>query len=303
MKKFYYFSEKSLNFLEIKHFKKKVVIYFTASVILFSALIFGTFYLISGLLNNENDVAILKNENKELKGNLLQLSKKYSDLEKELSSLTEISDELRLATNLTPINPEERTLGVGGSSSLERLYDDFSGEVSDALNYIDKVSKRFEFEKSQYNEIVSKLNENKAFYESIPAIVPTNGKYSSGSYGMRVHPVLGVNKMHNGIDIITDVGTNVKSSGKGKVIFSGSKPGYGLAVEIDHGFGYRTIYAHLSKIMVQEGQSVKRGEIIAKSGNTGLSTGPHLHYEVLHNGENLNPVEFFFDEYNYFESN
>ncbi len=303
MKKFYYFSEKSLNFLEIKHFKKKVVIYFTASVILFSALIFGTFYLISGLLNNENDVAILKNENKELKGNLLQLSKKYSDLEKELSSLTEISDELRLATNLTPINPEERTLGVGGSSSLERLYDDFSGEVSDALNYIDKVSKRFEFEKSQYNEIVSKLNENKAFYESIPAIVPTNGKYSSDSYGMRVHPVLGVNKMHNGIDIITDVGTNVKSSGKGKVIFSGLKPGYGLAVEIDHGFGYRTIYAHLSKTLVREGQNVKRGDIIAKSGNSGLSTGPHLHYEVLHNGENLNPVEFFFDEYNYFESN
>ncbi|HOJ07042.1 MAG: M23 family metallopeptidase [Ignavibacteriota bacterium] len=303
MKKFYYFSEKSLNFLEIKHFKKKLVTYFTVSVIFFSALIFGTFYLVSGLLNNENDISILKDENKKLKGNILKLSKKYSDLEKELSSITEISDELRLATNLTPINPEERTFGIGGSSSLENFYDDFSGEVSDALTNIDKVSQRFEFEKAQYNEIVSKLNQNRAFYESIPAILPTNGKYSSDSYGMRVHPVLGVNKMHNGIDIITDVGTNVKSSGKGKVIFSGSKPGYGLAVEIDHGFGYRTIYAHLSKIMVHEGQSVKRGEIIAKSGNTGLSTGPHLHYEVLHNGENLNPVEFFFDEYNYFESN
>lgn len=303
MKKFYYFSEKSLNFLEIKHFKKKLVTYFTVSVIFFSALIFGTFYLVSGLLNNENDISILKDENKKLKGNILKLSKKYSDLEKELSSITEISDELRLATNLTPINTEERTFGIGGSSSLENFYDDFSGEVSDALTNIDKVSQRFEFEKAQYNEIVSKLNQNRAFYESIPAILPTNGKYSSDSYGMRIHPVLGVNKMHNGIDIITDVGTNVKSSGKGKVIFSGSKPGYGLAVEIDHGFGYRTIYAHLSKIMVHEGQSVKRGEIIAKSGNTGLSTGPHLHYEVLHNGENLNPVEFFFDEYNYFESN
>lgn len=303
MKKFYYFSEKSLNFLEIKHFKKKLVTYFTVSVIFFSALIFGIFYLVSGLLNNENDISILKDENKKLKGNILKLSKKYSDLEKELSSITEISDELRLATNLTPINPEERTFGIGGSSSLENFYDDFSGEVSDALTNIDKVSQRFEFEKAQYNEIVSKLNQNRAFYESIPAILPTNGKYSSDSYGMRIHPVLGVNKMHNGIDIITDVGTNVKSSGKGKVIFSGSKPGYGLAVEIDHGFGYRTIYAHLSKIMVHEGQSVKRGEIIAKSGNTGLSTGPHLHYEVLHNGENLNPVEFFFDEYNYFESN
>ncbi len=303
MKKFYYFSEKSLNFLEIKHFKKKVILYFTASVFTFSALIFGTFYLVSGLMSNENDVVILKNENKELKGNILQLSKKYSDLEKELSTITEISNQLRLATNLTPVNLEERTLGVGGSSSLEKFYSDFSGEVSDALNYIDKVSKKFEFEKSQYNEIVSKLSENKAFYESIPAILPTTGKYSSESYGMRVHPVLGVNKMHNGIDIITDVGTNVKSAGKGKVIFTGLKHGYGLAVEIDHGYGYRTIYAHLSKILVHEGQNLKRGEIIAKSGNTGLSTGPHLHYEVLHNGENLNPIEFFFDEYNYFEFN
>ncbi|MDT3696957.1 MAG: M23 family metallopeptidase [Ignavibacterium sp.] len=303
MKKFYYFSEKSLNFLEIKHFKKKLVTYFTVSVFVLSAVIFGIFYLVTGLLNNENDVAILKNENKELKGKILKLSQKYSDLEKELSSVTEISNELRLATNLTPINPEERIFGIGGSSTIENLYHDFSGEVSDALNYIDKVTKRFEFEKSQYNEIVIKLNENKDFYERIPAILPTNGNYSSESYGMRIHPVLGVNKMHNGIDIIADVGTNVKSSGKGKVIFSGPKQGYGLAVEIDHGFGYRTIYAHLSKILVREGQSVKRGEIIAKTGNTGLSTGPHLHYEVLHNGENLNPVDFFFDEYNYFESN
>jgi len=120
---------------------------------------------------------------------------------------------------------------------------------------------------------------------------------------MRMHPILGVNKMHNGIDIINDVGTLVKSSGKGKIVFVGPKGGYGLAVEIDHGFGYKTIYAHLSSTLVKEGQTVTRGQSIAKSGNSGLSSGPHLHYEVLHNGQNLNPADFFFDEYSYFESN
>ncbi|HEX9251459.1 MAG TPA: M23 family metallopeptidase, partial [Ignavibacteriaceae bacterium] len=106
-----------------------------------------------------------------------------------------------------------------------------------------------------------------------------------------------------GIDIINNVGTPVKATGKGKVIFAGIKGGYGLTVEIDHGFGYQTVYGHLSKVTVKQGQIVNRNQIIAKSGNSGLSSGPHLHYEVLHNGQYLNPSEFFFDEYSYFESN
>jgi murein DD-endopeptidase MepM/ murein hydrolase activator NlpD len=137
--------------------------------------------------------------------------------------------------------------------------------------------------------------------KSIPAIIPTEGQYSTESFGMRLHPILHVNKMHLGIDIINDVGTNVKVSGNGRIIFVGIKGGYGLTVEVDHGFGYHTIYAHLSSSLVKEGTSVKRGQVIAKSGSSGLSSGPHLHYEVLHNGQNLNPSDFFFDEYNYFE--
>jgi murein DD-endopeptidase MepM/ murein hydrolase activator NlpD len=118
-----------------------------------------------------------------------------------------------------------------------------------------------------------------------------------------LHPILRINKMHTGIDIINDVGTPVKATGKGKVTFVGIKGGYGLTIEIDHGFGYQTIYAHLSAVNVREGQNVNRYQSIGKSGNSGLSSGPHLHYEVLHNGQNLNPSEFFFDEYSYFESN
>src|SRR5690606_2751275 len=136
MKKFYYFSEKSLNFLEIKHFKEKLIAIFTASVIIFSSLVLGIFYLVSTLVNNDNNITNLRNENKELKQKVVQLSEKYSVLENDLLAVTETSNALRLATNLTPINPEERILGVGGSSSVEKYYNQFSGEVSDALEYV-----------------------------------------------------------------------------------------------------------------------------------------------------------------------
>ncbi|HRP93876.1 MAG TPA: M23 family metallopeptidase [Ignavibacteriaceae bacterium] len=302
MKKFYYFSEKSLNFLEIKHFKEKAAAVLIVSVLLLSSILFGVFYLVSNLSNKDDYIQSLKKENELLKGKYLSLTDQYVKLESDLTSLTKLSNDLRLAVNLEPISVEQRKLGVGGSTTISKLYSGLGSDISDAIDVADKVLKKFEFEKIQYDEITSKLKMNKNLFESIPAIVTADGNYSSESYGMRMHPILHVYKMHTGIDIITDVGTSVKATGKGKVIFVGPRSGYGLAIEIDHGFGYQTIYAHLSSINVKEGSIVKRNQVIAKSGNSGLSSGPHLHYEVLHNGQTLNPSEFFFDEYSYFES-
>lgn len=303
MKKFYYFSEKSLNFLEIKHFKEKAITVIISSVLLFSSILFGIFYLISNLSSKDDYLQSLKKENELLKDKFSSLSERYGGLESELKSLTDISDDLRLAVDLTPVSPEERKLGIGGSSSISKLYSDLGSDISGAINVADNVTRKFEFEKLQFEEITSKLKTNENLFEAIPAIVPTNGQYSSESFGMRLHPILKVNRMHSGIDIINNVGTPVKATGKGKVVFVGRKGGYGLTVEIDHGFGYQTIYAHLSSAKVKVGQTVNRSQTIAKSGNSGLSSGPHLHYEVLHNGQYFNPEEFFFDEYSYFESN
>lgn len=303
MKKFYYFSEKSLNFLEIKHFKGKAIVLFTISVMVFSLLLLGTFYLAFSLSDNTKDLQTLRRENKVLKDKIVSLSDNYQRLQNDLNNISNLSDQLRLATNLSPISQEEKELGIGGSVIAEQLYSELGSDVMDAINVAEKVTKRFEFEKNQFDKIVDKLKVNKNLYESIPAIVPTEGSYSSDSFGMRFHPILHINKMHNGIDILNDIGTPVNASGKGKVVFVGTRGGYGLAVEIDHGFGYKTVYAHLSSTLVQEGQTVKRGQMIANSGNSGLSSGPHLHYEVIHNGQNLNPSDFFFDEYSYFETN
>jgi murein DD-endopeptidase MepM/ murein hydrolase activator NlpD len=302
MKKFYYFSEKTLNFLEIKHFKEKLIVFFIGSVVVFSSILLGTFYLISNLQSNQDKLQSLENENQLLKQKLVSISKNYSKLENELNDISKVSNDLRLATNLEPISNDEKLLGIGGSRSIVNLFSGTSPDIEDALKIVDNVTRKFDFEKSQFDEISTKLKENENLYESIPAILPADGHYSNESFGMRLHPILKIYMMHEGIDIIANVGTPVKATGKGKVVFVGMKSGFGLAVEIDHGFGYRTVYGHLSSAKVKEGQMVKRGDIIAKTGNTGLSTGPHLHYEVLHNGQNLNPADFFFNEYNYFES-
>jgi murein DD-endopeptidase MepM/ murein hydrolase activator NlpD len=114
---------------------------------------------------------------------------------------------------------------------------------------------------------------------------------------MRIHPVLRVYRMHEGTDIINDVGTNVYATADGVVRYAGrTEGGYGTVVDIDHGYGYSTLYAHLSRIVVRPGESVKRGELIAKSGRSGLVSGPHLHYEIRKNGRKQNPVDFFFDD-------
>lgn len=136
-----------------------------------------------------------------------------------------------------------------------------------------------------------------SFFSSIPNIKPVAGAVSS-SFGNRLHPIYNVHLFHAGIDFASSEGSRVMTTGDGIVAFSGYDKGYGQKVIINHGFGYKTVYAHLSKTIVRQGQKVKRGDIIALSGNTGLSTGPHLHYEVHKDNAIVNPTAYFFDEAN-----
>ena len=134
----------------------------------------------------------------------------------------------------------------------------------------------------------------------MPAIKPMVGTYSYHGFGMRVDPFVGSQKRHEGVDIHNDVGTPVYATGDGVIEFTGpTGSGYGIALELNHGYGYKSWYAHLSKCVARSGQRVKRGTLIAYSGNTGRSTGPHLHYEVIRNGEKQNPVEYFVDDIDY----
>jgi murein DD-endopeptidase MepM/ murein hydrolase activator NlpD len=303
MKKLYYYSKSRLQYIEIKNYKAKLFIYFIVFIFSFTAITFGSYLFLSPLLGIRN-FSSLEKENDLLQNKLESLTLQYEDLNNKLDSLNVSTNDLRIAVNLEPISEGERQVGVGGGyfdNNLDFLDLNSKLKLDKAFLFAEEVSRKLEFEKSNYLEITNKLKENKKLFESIPAIKPCQGIVGVHGFGMRNHPILNIRRMHEGIDIITNTGTPVYAAGKGVIDFVGRRGGLGLAIEIDHGFGYRSIYGHLSKANVKVGQRVSRGELIAKSGNTGLSSGPHLHYEVHHDGVKQNPVEFFFDDLNFFE--
>ena len=304
MKKLYFFSKEKLQFIEIKSYKSKLFVYFSLSVITFSSLLFGGYFYLLSLTGSLNTVNALKNENRELAKKLSTLVNKYESVDNQLDLLVKYDYQLRLASNLTPISNEEKMLGMGGGyfdNSIDYLSTTAGKQLKEALAFVDKLTRKIEFEKSNFLEIAEKLKENEKLYEAIPAIKPADG-IALHDFGMRVHPILKKRRMHAGIDILSNWKTPVHVTGNGKVDFVGHKGGYGLCVQVNHGFGYTTLYAHLSKSLVRKGQNLKRGDQIALTGNSGLSTGPHLHYEVRHNGTILNPGNFFFDDIDYFQN-
>jgi len=303
MKKLYYFSKSRLQFIEIKNYKAKLFTYFILVFLFLSSIIYGGYRLTSSIFGTVKDYSQIKNENELLKKKLDEVISLYHTLNIEIDSLTKENNNLRLSANLEPLTEEEKLLGVGGGS-FNNMLDFFNNEsdlkLKKAFSLVEEVSKKISFEKSQFLEISEKLEENQKLYASIPAIKPCTGEVALHGFGIRLHPILNIKKMHDGIDIITNNGTPVYAAGNGIVDFIGYDGGYGLTVEIEHGFGYRTIYAHLSSSNVKLKQKVVRGDLIAKTGSSGLTTGPHLHYEVHHNGIKQNPKDFFFDDFNFF---
>jgi murein DD-endopeptidase MepM/ murein hydrolase activator NlpD len=303
MKKLYYFSKSKLQFMEVKHYKTKLFTFLSIGVLCIVALIF-TIYSVSLSWFGIDTYTSLSNENRLLRDKLDKVVTQYQSLNNELESLVKINNELRIAANLEPISEDEQMIGVGGGyfdNTLDFLSVDSNLKLQQALNYMDEVTRKINFEKKQYFDISLKLKENEKLFEALPAIKPCEGTLAMNGFGMRIHPILNVKRMHDGIDIITDRGTPVYATGNGIAESVGYQGGLGLTIEIDHGFGYRSIYAHLSKTRIKEGQKISRGDLIGNSGSSGLSSGPHLHYEINHNGVKQNPVEFFFDDLNFFE--
>ena len=304
MKKYYYFSEKSLEFVEVKNFKNKFIFIVSSIALSFAVLVFGGYFAITSITNSRGDLASLKNENRILKAKLLEITDQYKEVQESLIDIDSKTENLRIAANLEPLSQDERLLGIGGGSFDNAIdFLNYSEELNldETIKLIDVVSRQIEFEKAQYEIISKNMLENEKLFECIPAIIPTNGDYASSRFGMRIHPILKVRKMHAGMDFVTNVGTPVYAPGNGKVISVRRNGGYGLEVVIDHGYGYRTRYAHLSKALVKRWQKIERGQIIAKTGNSGLTTGPHLHYEVSHNGRKLNPSQFFINDLGFTE--
>lgn len=305
MKRFrlYYFSSKSLNFVEARWFKTKLT---TISMICGMVLLGVSFeanqffddFLGLGLQKNQ----VLLAENMVLRDQIRVFSGRLQGLQNKLAALSDQGNELRLLVDLPKIDDDTRSAGFGGTD--ERIDLGVSGSVNKMLNdlrlSVTKAEKELQLQQTSYTESVAKYERNKAMYPCIPAIKPMDGYYSMHGFGERFHPVYHEMMFHEGLDIANDVGTPVHATGDGVVQAAGrTEAGLGNMIMINHGYGYTTVYGHLDKILVQPGEHVKRGEIIARSGRTGVVTGPHLHYEVRLNGILQNPVDYFFDDADY----
>jgi murein DD-endopeptidase MepM/ murein hydrolase activator NlpD len=301
--KLYFYSSKTLRFVEAKWFKTK----FAFLTALLGMVLLVVAFNANQMLGDAVGLGIQRNsalvaENMLLRDQLKAISARLQVLHKKLLALNDQGNELRLLVDLPKIDEDTREAGFGGTEEQVTIGADAS--LNQLLNElrvsVSRAEKEARLQQTSYAEAVDKYEKNKAMYPCIPAIKPMAGYYSMHGFGMRYHPVYGVRMMHEGIDIANDVGTPVYATGDGVAESAGrTEAGYGVMIIINHGYGYTTLYGHLSKVLVQAGQHVKRGQLIARSGRTGVVTGPHLHYEVRRNGVLQNPVDYFFDDIDY----
>lgn len=237
-------------------------------------------------------------KNKTLLKTVDVLQGELATAEAYLDSMVELNNTIRLYADLPQHDLSIENLGVGGR--VQMANPEASNNIVEELNAdIEFLSTKVAIELENYKNLYTDIQKYRSRLEYIPAITPldANSYFISSNYGYRVDPFTEIRKYHAGIDLAANRGTHVYASGKGKVIYAAySYGGYGNLVKIDHGDGLVSFYGHLNKIKVSKGEIVERGKFIGEVGNTGRSTGPHLHYEIQKDGKPVNPVKYMWDD-------
>jgi murein DD-endopeptidase MepM/ murein hydrolase activator NlpD len=245
----------------------------------------------------------LSARNAALESELARFNERIRSLEAVLDQVAENDANFRSLAGLETIDPEVLQAGVGGpglgSPEVSSLWsiDDQLAQATFATSYdLSALERRARLLSESLEEATDAFSENRDRLESMPSILPTAGWLSSRFSMARVHPIHNRALPHEGIDIAAPRDTPIMAAAKGRVIQAGWVAGYGLTVEIDHGFGITTLYGHASRVIVQRGQEVLRGDIIARVGSTGISTSSHLHYEVRLDGKAQDPATYILPE-------
>lgn len=244
-----------------------------------------------------------------LKREIEKMQIEYGLMDQKLAQMGEVLDGLqyrdeniyRVVFEAEPIPLSVREAGTGGSQKYKSLEGfENSDLMANTATIMDKLRKKMYVQSKSYDEVAELIKNKELMLSSIPAIMPVANKdltrVASG-YGMRIHPIYKTYKMHTGMDFTAPVGTDIYTTGNGTVShIEYNSGGYGNHVVVDHGFGFQTLYAHMHKISVKRGQKILRGEVLGTVGNSGTSTGPHLHYEVIKNGVKINPANYYFND-------
>ena len=297
----YKFNTKSLTYEKVKvTFKQRLLQVLSYLAI---GLVFATItMLIAYRFIDSPKEKQLRREAEVLKLQYDLLSKKINQVQIVLNDLQDRDDNIyRVIFEAEPIPTSIRKAGFGGSDR----YKDLEGyENSDlmkaATERLDRITKQLYIQSKSFDEVVKMAKGKEKLIASIPAIMPLNNKnlkHAPSGYCWRTHPIYKTQEFHAGMDFTAEQGTPIYATGDGLVeVADASAQGYGNHVVINHGFGYQTLYGHMSKMATKPGIKVKRGDLIGYVGSTGLSTGPHVHYEVIKNGEKVNPINFYYND-------
>ncbi len=244
----------------------------------------------------------LQRENRQLKLQYELLNKRFALVENTLENLQQRDNSIyRVIFETDPIPASVREAGFGGTDRYENLKGFENSEiVVKTATRLDKLSKQLYVQSKSYDEIVDLAKNKEDMLASIPAIMPISNRdltRTASGFGWRIHPIYKIKKFHQGMDFTAPTGTEIYATGDGVVEkVKNSLRGYGKHVVVNHDFGYKTLYAHLNDFNVRRGQRVKRGDVLGYVGNTGLSTAPHLHYEVQKDDSAVNPIHYYFND-------
>lgn len=247
---------------------------------------------------------MLKKENQELTLYYQLLEGEVTKLNHMMGDLQQRDDNLyRIIFETEPIPGEMRNAGIGGSDRYKEIKEKGLKQedlVISLSQKVDALKRQMYVQSVSYDEVTDMAYKKEEYWAAVPAIQPILNEslnMLASGYGMRIHPILKVRKMHKGVDFAAPKGTPIYATGDGVVISVKTVfGGYGKHIEIDHGFGFTTRYAHMNEFKVKRGQKVKRGDLIGTVGNTGSSTAPHVHYEIMKDGRFVNPVNYFFKD-------
>ncbi len=297
----YYYNTQALRYEKFEEaFRTKLIriLGFISAALVFAFIIV---YLAYTYLDSPKEKA-LRRELSEMQLEYELLNKKLDQISSVVADLEERDDNIyRVIFEAEPIPSSVRQAGSGGINKYRELmrYDNGQLMASTAAK-MDQMRRQLYIQSKSYDEISVLIKKKAEVLASIPAIQPISNRQLShiaSGFGMRIDPIYKIPKMHEGLDFTAPTGTPIHATGNGTIsLVEYGDRGYGNHVTINHMVGYQTLYAHMSRIIVREGQAVKRGDVIGYVGSTGKSTAPHCHYEVIRNGVKLDPVNFFFND-------
>jgi murein DD-endopeptidase MepM/ murein hydrolase activator NlpD len=299
----YYYDTETCKYERVKTKNSDIILNALGIISLTLSLAVGLVFMYSNYFESPREI-ILKNQVKELEFYYKNLNTEVDQLRGILNNIEQRDDNIyRAVLGAEPIDKAVRDAGIGGAERYADIKDkniDQEELIVSLHEKIDRLRRKLYIESKSQDEVIQLAEHKEKQLASVPAIQPVSNKQLlalASGFGLRIHPIYKVKKMHTGIDFAASIGTPIYATADGKVIEVSVKfSGYGKMVEIDHGFGFRTRYAHMHDFAVRPGQQVRRGDLIGYVGNTGLSTAPHLHYEVLLNGNHINPVHYFFND-------